>query len=189
MSESTSESTYKDHHHITEEILWNHFENKQLAVPLKTMIDDLNYHSIDLNKIQKTFDDHAELINESEFTMILTNVLSYYTENNNKIKNIRTLMNKSISNYYSDKLAMKTYVPEQEESKEVIPEWFAKRKEEKHQKQEANKSENNDKALEEMDDETLIQLYEATKGSDALKNQIAALEQEIYNRGKIATGR
>jgi len=164
---------------ITEDILYDNLKNKVLAASLKRLIDELNYHSINLNTIEKIYEKHSNRLNEKEYIFVLENVITYYFNKNEPIKNIELMLNKSLSNYIADKLQDENT---SQQKKEVIPDWFLQQKEEENKKE--SKSKGHD--FTEMEDDVLLELYNNMKNTTIFKNQIKSIEQELYNRGRKA---
>ena len=71
---------------ITEDVLYDSLKNKVLAVSLKRLIDELNYHSISLNTIEKIYEKYSNRLNEKEYIFVLENVITYYFNKNEPIK-------------------------------------------------------------------------------------------------------
>lgn len=104
-------------------------DKKELPIPVaKTMMihtERLIDDEIDIEDIVSVYFANKEVINEYQFGNILSNVL-YGTRG--KIRNIKTLLHTAIKNYFKDINEVKHL--KESKPKEIVPDWFKKRKNE-----------------------------------------------------------
>lgn len=108
---------------------------KQLILNMDRLIDD----SINLEDIEFIYHAMQNEVNEYQFSLILSNVLSL---TKGKIKNIKNLLHKAIINFKNDVDTSKSYNPKGND--EIIPSWFEDRKRSENNKAEKQQQTNMD---------------------------------------------
>jgi len=103
---------------------------KKLMINMDRLIDD----NISIYSIQETFNAYSDKVNQFEFGMILDNVLQDTKE---KIGNINKIMMKSINNHING--LVKNEQTEDNNTGEVIPDWFKEQKEKEKEKKNQSK--------------------------------------------------